>query len=65
MFIVTSKLLNRLVVYKCCLPNATITTVPKGSMNASVFIKWLLHFEQNIPGCVKIPIVILYGGYGS
>ena len=40
-FTVPGKWLNRSVVYQFCVPNATFTTMHKGFMNASMFMKWL------------------------
>ena len=48
LFISPGKLFNRDVMDQCCVPNLTITTATKGLMNASMFIKCLLHLEQKI-----------------
>ena len=65
LFIVPGKQFNRAFVYHLCLPNAAIKKSPKGFTNSSVLIQWLLNFEQNIHGFVRMSIVLVYGGYGS
>ena len=52
-------------MYQCCVPNVTITTSPKGLVNAFVLIKFALNSKHNIPMCIKRPIVLVCDGYGS
>ena len=65
LFIVPESQFNRVVVGQWFLTNVTITTFPKWFINTLVFIKWILYFEQNIPGCVKTPLVLDYDEYGG
>ena len=65
LFIVASHILKRAVMDKFCVTNVTIISAPKGFTNPYMLIKWLLYLEQNIPRCVKRPILLVYGGYGS
>ena len=65
LFIVTGYQLNRTIMYQCCVPNVTITTSPKGLVNAFMLIKFFLNSKHNIPMCMKRPIVLVCDGYGS
>ena len=49
----------------CDIPGGVVTTSSKGFMNSSIFLKWLQHFESNIPVTVKRPVLLVYDGYGS
>ena len=50
---------------RCYVPNVSITTAPKGFVDASVFITWILYFRKFIPECGKIDILLVYGVYKS
>ena len=65
LFIVPGHCLNCDVMDKCSVEGSIITTTPKGFMNASVFLKWLVHFEDLVPLRTKRLIVLVYDGYGS
>jgi len=65
LFVVEGKRLNRDVLDACSIFGSTITTSPKGFMNAGIFIKWLEHFERNVPGEVERPLIMVFDGYGS
>ena len=45
--------------------NSTVSIASKGFMTAKLFLKWLEHFEHEVPGTVKRPLVLVYDGYGS
>jgi len=57
LFVVEGKRLNRDVMDACSIFGSTITTSPKGFMNSGIFLKWLEHFEQNVPGEVNRPLI--------
>jgi len=65
MFIVPGKRLNRDVLDSCPIAGSVVSVSPRGFMNSNLFIQWLVHFENNVPGDVKRPIVLVYDGYGS
>ena len=65
LFIVPGQRLSRCTMDACMVPEACITTAPKGFMNSSIFIMWLEHFERQVPGSVRRPLVLVYDGYGS
>ena len=65
LIILQGKRLNRDVMDEMKVPNARVTTSPKGFINESIFYNWLTHFSSNIPEDVKRPVVLIYDGYGS
>ena len=65
MFIVPGKRLNCDVMDGCSIDNSTISVASKGFMAAKLFLKWLLHFENQVSGTVNIPLVLVYDGYGN
>jgi len=65
MFIVPGQRLNRDVMDGCDIPQSVVSVAPKGFMNSKSFLKWIVHFENNVPGTIKRPLVLVYDGYGS
>ena len=65
LFIIPGQRPRRNVMDACDIPGGVVTTSSKGFMNSSIFLKWLQHFESNIPVTVKRPVLLVYDGYGS
>ena len=42
-----------------------ISVAQKGVVNSSIFIKWLVHFENSVSTIVKRPLVLIYYGNSS
>ena len=65
LYIVPGQHLNHDLMDGCSFPGSSTTTGCKGFMNSNIFLKWLEHFECNVPGSIKRPLVLVYDGYGS
>jgi hypothetical protein len=49
----------------CTVFRSSITATPKRFMNSIVFVRWLEHFEANVPCSEKQPLILVCKGYGS
>lgn len=65
LFILEGKRVNRDILDACSVFGSTVTTSAKGFMNSMIFLKWLEHFENNVPGDIKRPLLLVFDGYTS
>jgi len=46
----------------CSVFGSTGTTSAKGFINSTIFLKWLEHFKNNVPGDIKQPLLLVFDG---
>jgi DDE superfamily endonuclease len=65
LFVVPGHGLSRDMIDGCDISGGSVTVAPKGFMNAHLFEKWLSHFDSAVPETIKMPLILVYDGYGS
>ena len=65
LFLVPGQHLRHEMIDACKVPASRIAVAPKDFMNSEIFIKWLEHFENSVPGNMRRPLLLVYDGYSS
>ncbi|KAF0706696.1 hypothetical protein AaE_013989 [Aphanomyces astaci] len=65
LFLLPGETVEKNIENYCSVPNATISTSPKGFMNEDLFEHWLKYFAKTVDKNIERPLLLVFDGLSS